>query len=177
MCADLIYWTVWASICSFMPGLLYSVNPLLAYYVCENYRARVHQVWCSETFDATKAAAWTPASLVPRSSNPASIYREMARDVETEDHHSPRIKKHRDTWRALAVDWHAKGEITADGRDEILNLVDKQGFKVWTPLLYVIPLSQVAGRLRQVPPAARAGIGPEYRIDDLHGSEFDAIEF
>ena len=47
---------------------------------------------------------------------------------------------------------------------------------LWRPLVYVIDRSAVAARTKLVPMALRAGLRPEYIVEDLEGIEFDVLE-
>jgi hypothetical protein len=55
----------------------------------------------------------------------------------------------------------------------------KHGWKIWRPLLYVIPRAPIeaAGRLQLVPIGRRATYGLEYRIVDLMPEEFDILRW
>ncbi len=115
---------------------------------------------------------------MPRSSNPADIYRDLKTDIKDRDSHSAKINEQKVRLESLALDWHASGEIAEQQRDEILYMVEKASFEDWHPLLYIIPYEEVKGRLITVPPQKRANpMEPEYIIEDLERSEFDIIEF
>lgn len=159
-------------------GLLYSTNTFLKYYINSKYRADVHYVWCSEYFDSAKAPVYSPGSLTPPTSNPIDIYRDLLKAVASADSHNPKILEQRLSLVQRAIDWELTGKITANERDEIIYIVeDRLFFNYWRPLLYVIPRAKVVKRLQDVPPSKRAGLGNEYIIPDLKGSEFDRIEF
>ena len=51
-------------------------------------------------------------------------------------------------------------------------------WKIWRPVLYVIPREKIetSGRLKTVPHKNRAAFGTELQITDLHTDEFDIIE-
>ena len=114
--------------------------------------------------------------LCSASSNPADIYRELRRDVNSKDKHSGKINAQKTSLKKLAVDWHAMGEISLAQRDDITYIVDYATFDDWRPIIYVIPRAPVASRLKLVPAHLRAGIGDEFIIEDLQRSEFDIIE-
>ena len=157
--------------------LLYSTNAFIKYLICDNFRGGVHYVWCSETFDSAKASPYSLGSLVPPSANPADIYRTLTRDVSAQDQHSYKISEQKLGLSRLAVEWAAKGEITSEQRDEILEMVKIAPFDYWRPLIYIIPRDKIAlGRLKLVPVAKRAGFGNEYVIADLMTSEFEIID-
>ena len=46
----------------------------------------------------------------------------------------------------------------------------------WRPLIYVIDRSAVAPRMKLVPMDKRAGYAPEYKVEDLMGTDFDVLE-
>jgi hypothetical protein len=62
--------------------VLYSTNVFLKFHIQEQYRGDIHYVWCSENFDSRKLSAYSSGSLVPPSSNPADIYRQLQQDVK-----------------------------------------------------------------------------------------------
>ena len=160
-----------------MPGpVLYSTKVFLKLYIQEKYRKDLHYVWCSENFDSKMLSRYSGGALVPASSNPADIYRELRRDVNSKDKHSGKINAQKTSLKKLAVDWHARGEISLAERDDITYIVDSASFDDWRPIIYVIPRAQVASRLKLVPAQLRAGIGDEFTIEDLQRSEFDIIE-
>jgi len=55
-------------------------------------------------------------------------------------------------------------------------MVNHADFKLWRPLVYVIPVADVSGRIETVPMDKCAGFSEEYIIKDLKRSEFDIIE-
>lgn len=156
--------------------VLYSTNVFLKQHIQREYRGDIHYVWCSENFDSRTVAVYTSGSLVPPSSNPADIYRSLKDDVTRGDRHSAKIAAQRTSFEKLATTWLTAGEITAGQKDEIIYMVEHADIHHWRPLLYVIPRILVEPRLKTVPMEKRAGLGPEYIIEDLQRSEFDLIE-
>lgn len=115
---------------------------------------------------------------MPRSSNPADIYRDLKTDIKDRDSHSAKINEQKVRLESLALDWYTSGEIDKEQRDDILYMVKNASFEDWHPLLYIIPYEGVKDRLITVPPKNRANpMEPEYIIEDLKRSEFDIIEF
>lgn len=160
-----------------MPGpLLYSVNPFVKQVIQQVYQNDLHYAWCSDSYDATKLDVLTVGSLVPPSSNPADIYRNLKADVGRGDMHSPWIRQHVATQSALAERWFSDGSITEFQRDEILYLVQNAPLDHWRPILYLIPRGPLGARCKLVPVATRAGVGNEYIVEDLKRDEFDMIE-
>lgn len=80
--------------------------------------------------------------------------------------------------QALAVQWEAAGEISANDRDEIIAMVQDAPLQDWRPLIYVIPYAAVSSgsRIEPVNFARRASREPEYIIADLRDGEFEIIE-
>lgn len=158
--------------------LLYSANPWIAHDIADRYLGGVHRVWCSEYFDPKTAPASSAAALIGPSSSPKAIFYGLWEDCDKEDTHSHVIRSHRRTFRALATDWFSAGRITEAQRNEILATVKSSSWKIWRPVLYVIPRAPIeaASRLNVVPLGKRAAYGGEYQIEDLHTTEFDIVE-
>jgi len=74
--------------------------------------------------------------------------------------------------------WRRDGEITDAVANEILTITQDPSLSVWRPLLYIIPKAGIdASRVELVPIGERAGLGDEFRIRDLRGTEFDKVTF
>lgn len=161
-----------------MSPVLYSANPWLASDISMRYRGGRHFAWCCEHFDIAKAPPGTAAALIAPSSNPRAIYEQLHKDVSAEDQHSALLKSYRKTFKRLATSWLAAGEISGADRDEILATLRPGSWRIWRPVLYVIPRApiELAGRLISVPRAGRASHGPELQIEALLPNEFDIIE-
>jgi hypothetical protein len=158
--------------------VLYSTNPALKLLIQREYRGDLHYVWCSEFFDSRAAPSFSLATLIGRSSNPADIYKELTQDVSPAfDRHSAKITQIKGSLTALASEWFRDGAISEMARDEIIYLLNHAGPHEWRPLLYVIPRTAVASRMKEVPPAQRSGFGREWIVEDLAPGEFDVIEF
>jgi hypothetical protein len=157
--------------------VLYSTNSFLKFHIQQRFRGDVHWVWCSEIFDASKAAALSPDALIAPSSSPADIFRELRRDSDRKDAHSAKINAQKASLQALAIEWESKGEISTLDKQEIIYMVTTASFEYWRPLLYVIPTPSSGARLQLVPIEKRAGFGKEYIITDLKRGEFDLVEF
>ena len=134
-------------------------------------------MWCSEYFDSSGAPAGSPGSAIAPSSNPYGIFKTLRSDCEHEDKHSLLIKRYKKTFSRLADKWLADGTITAVQRNEIIAVVKSGSWKIWRPIMYIIPKDPIlsAGRLISVPYGARAAYGPEMQILDLMPHEFDII--
>ena len=109
------------------------------------------------------------------SSDPASIYRELAAATANNDEHCAKIIDQRKTLMALAVDWCSAGLITTAIRDDITLTVSRATFQQWKPLLFVIPYAGVVGRVQEVPRNRRASMEPEYIVPDLRSDEFGIV--
>jgi hypothetical protein len=157
--------------------LLYSTNTWLKYWTYERFYGRCHYVWCSTWFDGQKVSASSAGRLLPPSSNPADIYRVLRADVEREDRGSLKIAQQKTALLDRAAIWLANGAISREQAEEVTFRVNNSTFRDWRPLLYVIPLGPVRAKVIVVPPARRAGHTEEYIIEDLHGDEFDIVEF
>ena len=162
-----------------MPGpVLYSANPWFATDVARKYRGDVYFAWVCECFDAVAAPPGSAAALIAPTSNPRRIYRNLHEECRAQEEHSLEIQRYKKTFTRLAKTWFADGSITQDQRDEIIASVRARTWRIWRPVLYVIPRAPIeaAGRLRSVPRQNRAGYGPEQQVVDLRSDEFDIIE-
>jgi hypothetical protein len=150
----------------------------MRYAIYQKYRNDTHYVWCSELSDSRHASAFSLGSLVPPSSNPIEIYRELQRDVHSKDTHSAKLLALKASLTNRAVEWAGAGHITVQQKEDIILLINKATHAEWRPLLYIIPRAPIAPpRLKTVPVGDRAGLGEEYIIEDLKGTEFEIVEF
>jgi len=158
--------------------VLYSANPWFASDIALRYRNGLHFAWVCECFDVAAAASGSPAAMIAPTSSPQRIYRNLYEEYKAEDEHSSGIKHYKKTFRRLAKAWFANREITRDAHDEIIASVNARTWRIWRPVLYVIPRAPIeaAGRLVSVPRINRAAYGPEQQILDLRPEEFDIIE-
>jgi hypothetical protein len=158
--------------------VLYSTNPYFSIEVAQRYRGASFYAWCSEVFALGQQAGLAPASRVGASSDPMTIYEQLAAAVESEDRHDSRIAGYKKKFPRLADVWLANGEITQDQRDEIRAACKQHSWKMWRPLLFVIPRGPIeaSGRLTLVPTSKRAAHGAEFIVSDLKPAEFDIIE-
>jgi hypothetical protein len=158
--------------------ILYSTNPFFSVEIGRRYRKGLFYAWCSEMFSAGQQPGSAPSTSVAASSDPMTIYDQLHRAVQSEDRHDTRIKGYKRTFRRLATSWLDTGAITQNEHDEIRALCQQNSWRMWRPLLYVIPRGPIeaAGRLQLVPFARRAGPGNEFIVADLSAHEFDIIE-
>ncbi len=160
-----------------MPGhFLYSANPYFSVEVARTYRNNKTYAWCSEYFSSSDQAIGAPAALIAASSDPKTIYEQLSRACETDDSHDARIKGYRKTFKRLATEWNSNGSLTDAHHAEIHAVCKSPSFKIWRPVLFIIPRPVVSTRLKEVPRNKRASHGMEYTITDLDLSEVDIIE-
>jgi hypothetical protein len=73
----------------------------------------------------------------------------------------------------------ANHSITDAQAQDIVDLVGQKSWRIWRPLVYIIPRTPLEGasRFMEVPVKKRAGHGPEYQIANLHTNEYDVLEW
>jgi hypothetical protein len=158
----------------------FSTNPWIKWYIHNHWHGDVHYVWCSDVFDPRTVGADHHGSLIPPTSSPCAIYKDLANASRpgAGDRHNPKIVAQRASLAARAEQWRVNGEISDAIANEILGILNSGDLNIWRPLLYVIPKSAIdMARVELVPFAERAGLGEEFRIMDLRGDEFDRITF
>ncbi len=116
--------------------------------------------------------------MIAPTSNPRWIYQDLREACAAEDSHNANIRRYKKTFQRLAKDWLGDGSLTQGEYDEIIASVRAPSWRIWRPVLYVIPSAPIvaAGRVTPVPRRDRAAYGPELQIADLHVHEFDIIE-
>jgi hypothetical protein len=159
--------------------ILYSTNPFISLDICRVFRNDFHRVWCSEVFDPTTLATNTRGAMVAPSSSPCALANSLLAEMEMEDRHSAHRKRYRKVFRRLAATWAADGSLTAAQAQDVRDMVKQVSFRIWKPFVYIIPREPIEAmeRLEMVPVSQRAGHGPEFRIADLKGREFDVMEW
>lgn len=158
---------------------LYSTNPWVKWYICNRWRNDLHYIYCSPYFDPQAYSRDHEGSLIPPTSSPCAIYRDLAAAVRGPiDRHNPKIVSQRAGLLKLIEDWRGDGSLPEDNANEIVALLGADDYSIWRPVLYIIPRSSISpNRIELVPMPDRAGLGPEYIIRDLAGSEFERIQF
>jgi hypothetical protein len=131
--------------------VLYSTNTWISHEIAMRYRGGRHFAWCSEYYDPTTAPTGSAAAAIAPSSSPKGIYDTLHGDCAREDTHSNLIKGYRKTFRRLAARWLADGDLSQTYHDEIVAIVKSQSWKIWRPVLFVIPRDIVSGRVVEVP--------------------------
>jgi hypothetical protein len=142
------------------------------------YRAGIFYAWCSEHLDAAIAPGISSAHFIPDNSRPLWIYNHVRRAAHAEDQGNDKIKNYRKTFRSLARGWFSRHEITQAQHDEIIENVKIGSWRIWRPVIYVIPRAPIEatpGRLTLAPRASRGAYGEEFIISDLRHDEFDVI--
>ena len=137
--------------------ILYSTNPWFTEIVCEHYRNRRYQVWCSEVFDPASHGSSTLTALTPPSSSPKPLYYEVLNAVQTSYQGNQKIIQYRRTFRRLVRDWFSRNEISQTDRDDILAMVVKEPWLV----LLVTPGSCDTARGRRGLGSTVSGSGAE----------------
>ncbi|GAB3791791.1 hypothetical protein GCM10028819_00810 [Spirosoma humi] len=152
--------------------IYYSVNTRLAYEINEKYYNNMHYVWCSPFFHEVGQ---------PASSNPKEIYKELRRDVESEDEHSAKIRQNVSGIRRGARFKHDNRLISFTQFEEIKAMVNRSWqrkiFSDFTPFIYIIPHNaHIETILKPVGLKDKASIRSiEYQIKELPRDLFDVI--
>jgi hypothetical protein len=158
--------------------VLYSANPWFATEIASKYRSGRYFAWVCEFFDSERdAPSGSAGALIAPSSNPRKIYEDLLHEYRAQEEHSRIIRDHKKTFTRLSKQWLANRELTDDQHAEIIASVRARSWKIWKPVLYVIPKTGIdAHRIIEVKRRDRAGYGPEYQIVDLQRHEFDIID-
>lgn len=162
-----------------MAGMaFYSANPWFASEIAKRYLGGRHFAWVSDFFDTERESpAGSSGHLIAPSSNPRKIYADLLHECRAQEEHSRIIRDHRKTFERLGKKWMADGTITKAQYDEIIASARAPSWRIWQPILYVIPRANIsASRVIEVQRKDRAGYGPEKQIVDLQLSEFDVID-
>jgi len=124
--------------------ILYSANPWFATEIARKFRGGNHFAWVCEFFDSALAPAGSAGALIAPSSNPRKIYEDLLEECRAQEEHSRVIKGHIKTFTRLGKKWLSDGEITQDQYAEIVASVRARSWKIWRPVLYVIPRHGIA---------------------------------
>jgi hypothetical protein len=150
----------------------------MKFRIQRDFLGDIHYAWCSPVFDPSTLNRYARGALTPPSSDPKSIYNELAAAVRKGDEHASKITSQKAMLTGLAADLHNQGRLTQDQRDEIVAIVQGARFDDWRPLLYVIPCSPaIVARTTPVPRAKRASHEEEFVVADLRPTEFHMLEF
>jgi hypothetical protein len=158
----------------------FSTNPWIKWYICNRWRGDLHFVWCCDVFDPRTVGADHHGSLIPPTSSSCAIYKDLANAIRpgAADRHNPKIVTQRASIAARTEQWRLNGEISDGVAIDILGIIQSGDLSIWRPELYIIPKSAIdTARVELVPLAECAGLGDEFRIRDLRGTEFDRITF
>jgi hypothetical protein len=155
--------------------IYYSCSTWLSYQICQHYYGQRHYAWCAPFFDAE--SVFSLPNSIPPSSNPRAIYWSLKRDVDAGDLHSAKIADVRDGIEHGAAIKRAAGIITRSQCLQIKRIARFAHVSDFVPLMFVIPLHPVTGRVKLVDIRNRASsLSEEYIITDLPRHLFDAIE-
>ena len=147
------------------PILLYYTNTRLAFEINEEYYRQEHYVWCNPYYDSL---GLPPNASLPPSSTPADIYHALYREVQGADRHNEKIERNRNGLRNGAAAKERAGVIDALQKQKIIGLVDNAPFKLFEPVLYVMPFALVARLAKTVAAGDRANpLHDEYIIENL----------
>ena len=152
--------------------IYYSVNTKLACEINEKYYNNIHYVWCSPFFYETNQ---------PASSNPKEIYKELRRDIDSQDEHSAKIRQNVSGIRRGAKFKYDNMLIDNAQYEEIKAMVNRSWqrkvFSDFTPYIYVIPSSShIETIVKAVSIQNKASIrSTEYQIKELSRDLFDII--
>lgn len=155
--------------------LLWSTNNAIKHRIARDYIG-YHRVWCSPVFEGAALSRYAPGSASAASSDPAQIYRQLLKDVTSNDRHSEAIRQQRDNHLGLALKLKDDGHVTPEQAAEITTIVTRAEISDWRPLVYVIPTALVASRVQRVPADQWAGLEPEFIVPDLQAHEFHVME-
>ena len=158
--------------------VLYSTNPWFAVDLAVKFRGGKYFAWVCDFFDSERdALPGSSGALIAPSSNPRKIYDDLLQECRAQEEHSRIIRDHKKTFTRLAKQWLANGELTDDQCAEIIASVRARSWRIWKPVLYVIPRQGIdPSRIKEIRRTSRAGYGPEYQIADLERQEFDIID-
>ena len=158
------------------PLFLWSTNPHMKFWIQQRYSGGSHYVWCSPAFAGASLNRYAIGAGQSGSSDPCTIYRQLHKAVTDGDGGDMRIAKWKKDMTARAVEWVAQERISVKDSEEIAAIIEQSHFNEWRPLVYVIPFSNVSGRVKLVDRHLRASREPEYVIEDLMDGEFEIIE-
>lgn len=158
--------------------VLYSTNTWLAYAIAEKYYNNEHYVWCTPFFSPRKPDSGNPtAPTAPPLSSPLEIYRLLAAEISEPNLPEKTIGINRAGILRGSNLKRQLGEISKEEEEEIFSIVDDAKRADYNPLVYVIPYSEVAGKVREPPPGEKAHpLSAEYIIDRLPRDCFDVIK-
>lgn len=161
-----------------MGQVYYSVNPWISTDIAHRYLQGRHFAWVCEYFDSEREAPnGSAGALIAPSSNPRKIYEDLHHEYSAQEEHTRVIKDHRKTFCRLAKAWLGDGTIGQEQHDEIVASVRAHSWRIWKPVLYVIPKTGIdPARVMEVARRDRAGYGPEFKIVDLAPNEFDIVD-
>ena len=157
--------------------IYYSTNTKLAFIINEKFYFSKHFVWCSPVFNPEKLDEYDYRKKIPVSSSPYKIYKNLLDDVNTDDHHSSKIKENKAGLKKGAAKMLERGIIDENDFARILKIIDKSSIKEFSPILYLIPAEIVKDKIKVVDVEEAANpLSSEYQIEELVDGEFEIIE-
>ena len=152
--------------------ILFSVCTKKAYDINSEYYKGLHYVWCAPFFSDP---------LQPPTSNPYSIYTVLQDIILHRDIHAKEISDNKAGLLRGASAREKQGLITAEERDIISYLIDKDlNTDHFFPVIYVIPVVKLDNYERRCEKQPKqncaSGISEEYIIRDLKRGEFYLID-
>lgn len=148
--------------------IFYSVQAKLSLEVNEQFYNNLHYFWASPFFNSRS---------VPPSSNPFDIYKRLDQETKLFDNHGSAIMSIRSgIIRGARIKLKEKA-ISNDYFEKIVGLVKKASFGDFKPSLCIIPTSEIDAEVTEVPLSLRGGNAVEFRLDMVHGSLFDTIQY
>lgn len=158
------------------PILYYSTNTWLSFGIAQRYYDAIHYVWCSPQITPNNRGYFD--SHVPPTANPIEVFKSLYNEVRNGDRHSPKVRENKVGILRGASAKRASGIIGEKEEREIAAVIERAELKDFRPLMYIIPASLVADRIREVPVEERAApLSFEFIIPELPRSCFDVIEF
>ena len=160
------------------PLLYFSTTTTLANLIAKNFFNDTYFVWCSPVFDPTKSESHDIRSRIPASSSPLYKYKEYQRCIDPPDLHALQIKEHKKGLKKGALAKYNNGDITEPELQRINQLINNSSINEFKPLMYIIPHSVVAKKIKRVDSKDAAHpFSEEYKITELKREEFEIIEF
>lgn len=158
------------------PIVLWSTTCHLKFVVQERFYG-THYCWCSPVFEAAALGRYEVGSKQARSSDPATIYRDLYNFQRSPERHDTKVASFRKSILEVALRKRESHEIDDITMGRIAAMVRNASTDDWRPILYVIPFAGLERRIHLVDIEDAASSEPEYIINDLGRDEFEPLEF
>lgn len=153
--------------------VLYSTMTELAFNVNSQFYGGRHYLWCTPYFGSNYKS---PHFTVPPSSSPLEIYNTLKKEIEGADRHATKIPLNRLGIKKGAEAMKARGVITNDELQDIIQISDLAAPHQFRPLLCVIPRQNAIACYKKVDVKDKANpLSYECIVSDLPQSAFDII--